>query len=307
MRRRLLTCLGFLALALLFRNTPVQADYCTEGSASAYIFLTQNPQEPWTPGPCATYAPAGTARFYVRALANPFRKIRFVIPDPTNVQVTGESWGVSFTGNHATGTEVDMGNCTAAGMVTIGYMDVTFLVPPVPDACVDWNFAADAEVQDCHDEWRPVAVLPHRLIYGSSQCDSPCYWQACYSSLAPYDLWPPNGAVVSTTTHLTWNGTPPDPPPPPYSDPSTGCFVAISTNPNCLAVGAQIYKVQCSGHYFSPPLQPYTTYYWRIYYVSPPGCFDSSGGTSPTYSFTTDPTVSTQPSSWGYVKSLYRD
>jgi hypothetical protein len=57
-----------------------------------------------------------------------------------------------------------------------------------------------------------------------------------------------------------------------------------------------------------PALDPHTQYYWR---VRVDDGFASYSGTmvnfSPIRSFTTGPPLSIQPSTWGRVKSLYRE
>jgi hypothetical protein len=51
------------------------------------------------------------------------------------------------------------------------------------------------------------------------------------------------------------------------------------------------------------PLQPATTYYWRVTYLNTLG----ATGISPTWSFRTAAPIATEASTWGRVKAMYRD
>jgi hypothetical protein len=82
--------------------------------------------------------------------------------------------------------------------------------------------------------------------------------------------------------------------------------VYISTDPDCGTF--QEFTVKCRTGVFAPDfLQPNTTYYWRPDW-NEEACTDGwNGGAAAVQSFTTEGPNATQESTWGRVKSLYRD
>lgn len=291
--------IAFLILAS--SSTLARADFCTAGSHAAYFDLSLQ-SDGYFPGPCDITPAGASARVYVRAVSIPFQKARITLPDIPGVTVVNESWGVSFTGNHTTGVELDMGSCVGpfndrSAPVLIGYIDVVWGSPAY---CTLWKFS-QAEVQDCAGGWRPVFAMDQRV--GPNSCGQ-CIWQLCFWPMAPYDLQPPNGATgIPLNVVLTWKNL--SDPLPPFIE---GSHLYINGAPSCT--GGGYYAIPNNGESFAPDfLEPGRTYYWQPYFgYSDGGCQDTNGtARGPLYSFTTEGTIATKPSTWSYVKSLYRE
>ncbi len=286
-------------LALLFACCSLSlanAQSCEEGSPAAYFDIYESNQIYF----CQLPFNPGIVSLTVVVNAVPFQKVRLTLPDPPLGLVFGATWEGTTTGDRFTGLEIDMGSCVGPGVVALGTL--TALVNTGDTApCTDWSVGAGCEVQDCSGDWRPAIPVPHQV--GTGYCECLC-WQCCYWALAPYDLYPLNGATaVPLDVVLSWNGTPEEfIDPPPYG----GCSVSIGTSPDCTS--GTSYPVSCSLDQFAPDfLVPNTTYYWRVSWSTPPsGCSDLNGGYSPLYSFTTRGPNATEQKTWGYVKSMYR-
>jgi hypothetical protein len=72
---------------------------------------------------------------------------------------------------------------------------------------------------------------------------------------------------------------------------------------------------QPGSYYDAPPctypvdpglLLPYTTYYWKTWYICW-GCSEGNIGESEVFSFTTGGPVTTRHATWGHVKAIYRE
>jgi len=293
----LVTTLLFLCISPASAQT--SWGYCPEGTRAAYIELHGDLVGSYYP--CQLPLLPGVVTLTLEAYAIPFQKIRFSLPDPPpGIFVVGESWNGTTTGDRVNGIEIDMGGCVGPGHVGIGSLTI-YMDPNATIACTYWN-TLQPEVMDCLGVWHPAEAVPHEV--GSGDCYD-CCWQCCYSSLPPYDLYPPDGATnVPLNVVLSWNGTeniefPPDD----YY--SSGCYVLMGTSPACD--NEQEYTVVCASQSFAPDfLQPYTTYYWRPMYRLRPEGSCAPLGIAPLHSFTTGDVIAAEPHSWGYVKSLYR-
>jgi hypothetical protein len=294
--RRFLLLASTFALTALATITPAHADWCSAGSHAAYFDLNTETENYF--GRCDIWATGVSARIYVRAVSIPFQKARLKIPDVAGVIVVNESWGVSFTGNHASGVELDMGSCVGPvnqfSPIVIGYMDVVWANPA---NCTLWQ-TANSEVQDCNGMWRPVYDMQQRV--GNNGCGQ-CIWQLCFGPLPAYDPEPANGAVnVPLDVVLKWK----------YAHESYWpvSYVRITTEPDCT--GGQTYSLQ-NAYEFAPDfLEPGHTYYWQARYgdCCDGGCQDTYGTTlGPVYSFTTEGEIAVEPTTWGRVKALYRN
>jgi hypothetical protein len=117
---------------------------------------------------------------------------------------------------------------------------------------------------------------------------------------APTKLSPVNGATdVSLNPTLQWESWMPDV----CGESVLGCYpthaVFFGTAPDPPKV---LYDE--GGFSWQPgPLQPSTTYYWRVVHFTWMG---SQPGSSPEMSFTTVGPVETQNSNWGSIKDLFR-
>jgi len=301
MRPRQLVLLAVTLTLSFIATTPVHAD-CTTGSLAGYFDMSMetSPGFPRSfPGPCGIYAPAGYARVYIRALSIPFRKARLTIPDVPGVLVFNEYWGGAFTGSRTTGLEIDMGSCVGSfdrtSPVTIGYFDIALIDPP---ACAGWG-TQNCQLQDCDGLWRPVYGKDHQV--GTSYC-STCYWQLCYGPMAGYDPQPANGATnVPLDVVLKWK----------FDGRSEwmhdDSYIRISTKPDCTSGGN--YSLFNKFEFAPNFLEPGRTYYWQArvgtYDFS---CPDTGAqASSPVYSFTTEGVLAVEPTTWGRVKSFYRE
>jgi hypothetical protein len=117
----------------------------------------------------------------------------------------------------------------------------------------------------------------------------------------PYNLSPSDDATdVPLDPVLSWESWMPDV----CGEGLLGCYpthaVYFGTTPNPPKV---LYDE--SGFSWQPgPLQPSTTYYWRVVHFTWAG---SQPGSSPEMSFTTVGSVPTQGPNWGSIKALYRE
>ena len=296
---RVLGALGFL-LAVQTPNSYAQ------GSSAAFFQLRAGSET--FDDVCSLEFYPGVVTIRVDVYAVPFQRARFTLPDPPIGTVAGETWGVSYTGDRVNGLEVDMGGCTDAGWVTIGYMYI-LVQPEETILCTPWNPGSECEVQDCDGVWLP-AVAPDFYtvedISHTNQCLE-CF-QQCFAEgpLPAYDLYPPDGATaVPVDVVLTWVGQV-DSDPLPYPQDFTGCRVTVGTEPDLSGVtqGGEGY---CNS--FAPVLQPNTTYYWSAgWYDNTTWCGNIPwAGYSRVYSFTTEGPSPVTPTTWGRVKALYRD
>ena len=90
-----------------------------------------------------------------------------------------------------------------------------------------------------------------------------------------------------------------------------GCFplfgemvrVFFGTDPNPPEISVDLFATVA----FNPgPLQPNTTYYWKIIYQNTLGSGSQLPGEPAIWSFTTTGAVATKSSTWGAVKAMYR-
>lgn len=288
----------FLASLILLGAAPVSAA-CGEGSIPAYFNLrTVGYQQ------CPLFLGGATSPLvfvYVEVYAVPFRKARLSLPDPPIGTVVGESWNLLFVGDRTTGIEFDLGDCTPAGVVTLGYV-VLFVAPGTVSACESWKIDDGCEIEDCDGVTRAGFAQPYQVATTLEFCWA-CCWQCC-PSLPQYNLYPPDGETdVALDIALTWEGTP-------LLEPELFhfCYVRISTDPACAT--GQTIVVDCAIEAFAPDfLEPETTYYWQVGWnaVTGSGCSSGAYGESPTYSFTTAGPLPATQTTWGRVKAMYRD
>lgn len=271
---------------------------CESGSPAAF-FLLRTDDYVWcnlvlTPGEVSTIT--------VKVYSVPIQKIRFALPDPPIGTVVEEWWGVSHTGDRATGVEVDLGGCSTVGEITIGQLLVS-VAPDEVGPCTSWSFNEEvSEVQDCEGLWRPAEnseqfEVSTALTGACGLCGLSC----CPVGLPPYDLYPPDGATdvpLDVTLSWTLNDY--------YDDPPTsGCSIKIGTE-RCGTSDKIV--IPCVANSFAPNfLQPGTTYYWQPgAYTFPSGCNNGFSAAAPVHSFTTAGPLPVESRTWGGVKALYR-
>jgi hypothetical protein len=299
MTRRLLVAPFLLASLILLFAVPASAS-CEDGSIPAYFNLrTVEYQQ------CPLFLGGASpiVYVYVEVYAVPFRKVRLSLPDPPLGTVVGESWNLLFTGDRTTGIEFDLGDCTTAGTVTLGYL-VLFVTPGTVSACESWKIDDGCEIEDCDGVTRTGFAQPYQVSMTGELFCSLCCWQCC-PSLPQYNLFPPDGEMdVPLDVALSWEGTPG------YLEPEYFhfCYVRISTDPACGT--GQTIMTDCTVEVFSPDfLEPKTTYYWQVGWnaVTGSGCSSGALGESPIRSFTTAGPLPVSQTTWGRVKAMYRD
>lgn len=231
----------------------------------------------------------------VQISGNPFQRVQLTVADPPFGKIVGEHWYFPSTGNRVTGVELDMGGCTAAGATTqLGeiYVSVDYSVAN-PFACAAWA-SGTAQIQNCSGRWLPASYTP---IFMSGIANLNCPYLQCWqcpASTPAYNLLPLDGATnVPLDTDLSWVGI----------EFGWNCRLWVSSDPTC-ATGQDMTPPQCA-HFDPGPLSPNTTYYWRVSWAE--DCCWGAGATTAIHSFKTAGLVATTPSTWGRVKSMYRE
>jgi len=275
-----------LLLILSFVSADARAD-CVQPSPYARLSLI-NPGGYMSD---CTMSITGFTPIYVVAFEAPVGKVRFTLPDPpAGFAIVAEGWNYPHTGSRLTGMEMTVG-CSPAGVVTLG---TVWVIPTGPVSGGDWRISPGCEVEDCDGNLEPAVSLPTTINNFSNNC-----FQDCMGG-APYDLFPLMGATgVPTNVRLTWHGG--------WNFPNTTCSIRIGTDPGCS--DAQTVNVPCDGDHGITLdfLEPGTTYYWQAsWFTIPDSCYNT-GGTSIIFSFTTTGPLAVEATTWGKVKSMYRE
>lgn len=170
-------------------------------------------------------------------------------------------------GHSQSDISVTLGACESGTRVVL---EMLFLRTSAPGHCVTYNIQAGAIYGDCTFAEKPMDGF-HGVYLGAS--------------IDARNVSPADGATnVPLTTTLSWLS-------------GCSCFLHGSaalffgTNPDPPLVSDNV-----ENPYHVGPLQPGTTYYWRV--------ADIGGGE--VWSFTTTNSVAVQSSTWGSVKALYR-
>lgn len=161
------------------------------------------------------------------------------------------------------------------------------------DTCCFLEFVPDsvrgtAWGTDCNYEKIPVYTINSALAPAGSG-------YACGAPPPPTNPSPPDGAVNQPlSTALSWD----------QELPPLGC--GLCTCATTLLWGADPDHMQGTWDVGPPfaigPLQPSTTYYWKVYREG----LCSSVTEGPLWSFTTEEGVAAETSTWGRIKALYR-
>jgi len=197
----------------------------------------------------------------------------------------GSSSPYTVLGDPRSGCEVSLGSCATTGVVVMAFYLARTDVGTPCDAFQVKPHPSYGEIRytDCQN-------LPHRAERVAGMVLDP---QAnCDLSSPPYHPFPADGATdVPTTVALEWS----------FDLPGCGDIsgredqLYFGTSPN-PPWAEYVYSPHTVG-----PLQPGTTYYWKMF-VRAYGYF----GTSPVWHFTTAETIAVQPTTWGAIKALYR-
>jgi hypothetical protein len=285
-----------LCLSLLLVPAGVLAKGATASScapASTPAFLSVMNGSDYTG--CLSTVQSGQSFLLVNVVMNsvPAKKVHFSLPDPSFGTILGASWNAPASGDIHTGIDLTFASCTAGGVTVLGMLFVSIPTGTI-NGCVDWKMDAGCSIEDCDGNVRTATNWG--VWFTNAEYCLNCFQQC--QALPPWGLSPPDGAInLPTNTQLSWTGGMPVG----FGD----CYVQISTDPDCG--NAQTFPVACDSHTYVPDfLQPGTTYYWRArWFETGAGC--DLGGSTPIRSFKTAGPVATQPTSWGQVKSMYRE
>lgn len=112
-------------------------------------------------------------------------------------------------------------------------------------------------------------------------------------------LAPPDGATgIGVDPTLTWQGSQPN-----VCSPLLGCITTYDVYFGVTPDPPQVLWGHGWESWDPGPLDPNTTYYWRVFSRT---ILSGDGASSPEWSFTTAASIATQPSTWGRAKFLYR-
>ncbi|HET6347642.1 MAG TPA: Ig-like domain-containing protein [Candidatus Krumholzibacteria bacterium] len=196
----------------------------------------------------------------------------------------GSSSPYSVTGDPLTGCDVMFGSC-----VTTRVNVMTFLLykggPGAPCDALRLEphpSYGEARYTDCQNVTHRVELTAGMLLNSDY----------CYLSSPPYHPFPADGATdVPLTVALEWS----------FNLPNCG---DISGREDQLYFGTSAnppwFDYVSSPHTIGP-LQPGTTYYWKMFVRA-----YGYTGTSPVWHFTTTGPTAVQQSTWGAIKALYR-
>ena len=216
------------------------------------------------------------------------RKLAFGAALSPNSGYTAYYVGSSFnvTGDMDSGFIVDLGSCFQGSATVMEFLLVltgdfgecpSFQLTPHPSY-------GGIRYFDCDE-------VPHRAERSTGMRLNPP--GTCEVASAPYDPYPADGATnVPVSISLEWS----------FDEPQCGDIsgrednIYFGTLPN-----PPFLDIWYDEPYPLGPLQPSTTYYWKVR-TRAYGLM----GTSPVWSFTTSSTVATKRTTWGSIRALYR-
>jgi hypothetical protein len=244
------------------------------------------------------YDNGGTIEVYVVAtLASEMNSVDFMldITECPGLTLVDVSYNGLAIGSYDTGVSVSFIGCRPLPYVVA---TLTFVSTGISDCCLLWlrphPGAASGRVEgrDCGG---------NVVEYGTSNgAIAPVGSQgACAAPTVPENPYPPDGAVDQPLNlTLSWETEAP-------LGSGLGIFgqmLFLGTDPD-----PPLYPTDWP--YIEPPydvgpLQPNTTYYWKIEAFA--GDWEGAYTVGPVWQFTTADPVATEPSTWGRIKALYR-
>lgn len=288
---RMQTCVLLIGL---FAAVPV-ATRAQCPAPSAYARFNVKTQDTYE---LCTSNVSGVVTVLVTVTTLPASKVRFSLPDPPFGIGISEYWE-PHTGDRINGMEFDLG-CTGPQSVQLYLGAITFFVTgSLP--CTTWEVDADCEVEDCNGVPR-LAESIHNTFSTGIECVY-CFQQCKY--FPPYNLDPPTGATnVSPDAALSfdWDLGP-------YADDpqsSVTASIAIGTDPNC-ADWQTVSVNRSTRSIVLDFLEPATTYYWSAIWGDQFTACSPYGARSEVHSFTTAGIVAVEATTWGRIKSMYRE
>jgi hypothetical protein len=282
------TLLSILIIALLTATLPLAS------AADEFYYEISGPGV--VTGPCnyVDQIASGQFTWYLDGyfvFDQPTSSVRFAVPDeyvtdrvcPGAIQ-TALSFNYPWSGDPAVAVEVNFGGCVT-GVVHVFTRSVqinddcplgSIFGPRYPTPLAPTSTGCDAV---------------ERIVEDVAMCTAP-----------PTNLMPADGATdisINPTMTCAWAS----PTHCPEGIGLTVFSVFLGTDPDNLEfAGWQDY-----GEVIVGPLQPYTTYYWRMRVVDDYWlCPGSEVAWSPIMSFTTAAPIATEERSWGSVKADYR-
>lgn len=246
---------------------------------------------------CTSNVSPGVVYVRVSVTTLPASRVRFSLPDPPFGILISESW-LPHTGDRIHGMEFDLGCTAPQEEVILGYFSL-FLTGSL--SCTTWRVDDDCEVIDCNGVAR-IAESNNNTFGTNTECVY-CFQQCKY--FPPYNLDPPLGATnVALNAPLSFDwvfG-------PIVTDPrsSVAASISIGTDMNCgnwqtLVVDRATRSIVLDF------LQPGTTYYWTASWHDQYTACSPYGARSQVHSFTTEPVLAVEPTTWGRVKAMYRE
>jgi hypothetical protein len=212
-------------------------------------------------------------------------------PDAGVIHLFDSSSHYFFLGDSQTGVSVAFGSCLPAGPAPLVALEMHFL-RTTGEPCA---FLLPAAHPSLGATYWDCVYTEERLVLGDGvvlNSDG-----TCPKALPPYNPGPPDRAAdVPLSTHLTWDFDAPI------------CEIDISGEDDYLYFGTDSIPTPPGPPYATVipphpigPLQPLTTYFWRIRIRAFGHLVDG-----PVWRFTTTGDIATQPSTWGRIKALYR-
>lgn len=281
LRIALLICLAFVSTA--------QAQIGT-GAGECNIVWTSSPNG------------AEGGAVFIRVFGH-WKGVRFSAPLPDcvdNAVINVEPlYGYAMTGNLEDGIEINFGDCVQTGDV----LRIDFGPAPAQTLCCPYPIQphpdyGQIQLIDCNDQI-VVPAWTTTLNFTSPGYDGDCGVAFAFPAQDPV---PVNGATAAPTSgDLQWAQ---------YG--YVGCtifgtdrydvYFGSTPDPPLVASLTPI-EAGFPPHTNVGPLEPETTYYWRIDGTRDGKAFIQS----PLWSFTTSGLVATKQTTWGGIKALYRN
>jgi hypothetical protein len=283
------TCVSAVLIAAVVAALVAGAGPARSDEAVGYLAVY--PDE--TAGSCEFVPNATSMAYVVLTHSIPVQELTFTAPKPSFIgTIIYESSPFATTGDSQTGITVDLGMCMSAPVTVLS---IYHLGVGSTSGCATWPVGENPgfgdftfDLVDCDG----VTRQGHSAVLASPTTEGVC----CPTDLwlTPYDPYPANGATdVPTNVILSWT----------LPEEAGGEWVWFTDQPYYPG-----YWCSTREDYFTTydpgELQPHTTYYWQIG-LEWNSCY--SGVSGGRWSFTTgDGPVTTEETTWGRIKALYR-
>jgi hypothetical protein len=213
--------------------------------------------------------------------------LAFAAPFPANTgfMLLGSGSDFSMTGNPESGAIIDFGTCITQSTVVMVF---SLFKVSSGDPCTFFHLTRHPDLGEV--AYFDCQSVQHTLSKGSGIVLN---YNGCSTARPAYDPFPPDGATnVAIQPSLEWT----------FDVPDCGDLGDIRDN-LCLGTTPDppIYRYTADNPSQVGPLQPSTTYYWKVASYA-----YGNSAISPVWSFTTTNSVAVRPTTWGAIKALYR-